>query len=233
MLSGKLIPWCWALFFFFLTTGFVVGFFYAPVDRVQGEVYRIIFVHVPAAWVSMLIYLAMAFWAAMNLVMKTRLSAMMAQALAPTGAMMAFLSLWTGAVWGKSTWGAWWVWDARLTSQLILFFLFIGFISLRASIDSFEKADKVSSFLAVLGVINLPIIYFSVKWWKTLHQGASVSFSASPSMATVMLVGMLLMTVAFWSYAIAVALVRIRIIILERESHLTWIQELMTKGGRP
>jgi len=174
----------------------------------------------------MFLYIMMAVWAGIGLVFNTRLSAMMAQAIAPIGAVMAFLSLWTGAFWGKPMWGAWWVWDARLTSELILFFLYLGFIALQASIDQARRADKASAILALVGVVNVPIIYFSVKWWNTLHQGASVSMSKAPSMAQTMLWGMLLMALCFWMYAIAVTLMRVRVIILERESHADWVKQL-------
>ena len=187
--AGKLTPFFWALAFLFGAAGLWVSFFVAPVDAVQGQGYRIIFIHVPASWMSMFIYLVMATWAGLGLVFNTRLSAMMAQALAPIGAWMAFLSLWTGAVWGKPMWGAWWVWDARLTSELILLFLYLGFIALRASIDDPRRADKASAILALVGVVNVPIIYFSVKWWNTLHQGASVSLTKAPAMAQTMLWG--------------------------------------------
>jgi heme exporter protein C len=175
---------------------------------------------------SMFIYVVMAGWAAIGITMNTRLSGMMVSALAPTGAMFAFLSLWTGALWGKPMWGAWWVWDARLTSELILFFLYIGFIALTSAIDDPRRADKAGAILALVGVINVPIIYFSVKWWNTLHQGASVSMNKSPSMATTMLWGMLLMALAFWMYSIAIALYRVRAIILERERHAGWLHGL-------
>ena len=190
-LAGKLIPFFWALAIIFGIAGLWISFFVAPVDAVQGQGYRIIFVHVPASWMSMFIYIMMAIWAGLGLVFNTRLSAMMAQALAPTGALMAFISLWTGAFWGKPMWGAWWVWDARLTSELILLFLYLGFMALQASIDDLRRADKAGAILALVGVVNVPIIYFSVKWWNTLHQGASVSINKSPSMAHTMLWGML------------------------------------------
>ncbi|MGL5633277.1 MAG: cytochrome c biogenesis protein CcsA, partial [Azovibrio sp.] len=170
----------------------------------------------------------MAFWAGMGLAFNTRLSGMMASALAPTGALFAFLSLWTGALWGKPMWGAWWVWDARLTSELILLFLYIGFIALTRAIDDPRRADKAGAILALVGVVNIPIIYFSVKWWNTLHQGASVSLTRSPSMATTMLWGMLLFALAFWMYTIAVALMRVRVLILEREQHTDWVKELLS-----
>ncbi|MDP1526700.1 MAG: heme ABC transporter permease CcmC [Rhodocyclaceae bacterium] len=221
-----MIPWFWGLTAVFLIPGLWISFFVAPTDFQQGEGYRIIFIHVPAAWMSMFIYLVMATWAGLGLALNTRLSGMMAQALAPTGAIMAFLSLWTGALWGKPMWGAWWVWDARLTSALILFFLYIGFIALQAAIDDARRADKAGAILALVGVVNVPIIYFSVKWWNTLHQGASVSLTKAPTMATTMLWGMLLMALAFWMYSIAVALTRVRAIILEREAHTEWVKEL-------
>src|SRR5690606_22758073 len=137
---------------------------------------------------------------------------MMARALAPTGALFTFLALWSGALWGKPTWGTWWVWDARLTSELILLFLYIGFMSLHAAIDDVRRADRAAGLLALVGVVNVPIIYFSVQWWNTLHQGASVSLTRAPSMATVMLAGMLVMSLAAWMYSIAASLLRLRII---------------------
>ncbi|MBL8487074.1 MAG: cytochrome c biogenesis protein CcsA [Rhodocyclaceae bacterium] len=230
-LAGKMIPWFWALAALFTGVGLWISFFVAPTDAVQGEGYRIIFIHVPASWMSMFIYCVMAGWAAIGLALNTRLSGMMATALAPTGALMAFLSLWTGALWGKPMWGTWWVWDARLTSELILFFLYIGFIALQAAIDDPRRADKAGAILALVGVVNIPIIYFSVKWWNTLHQGASVSLNKSPSMAQTMLWGMLVMALAFWMYAIAIALMRARAIMLEREAHTEWVRSLPEVTG--
>ncbi|MEY3263356.1 MAG: heme exporter CcmC family protein [Pseudomonadota bacterium] len=206
--------------------GLVLGLLIAPTDFQQGEAYRIIFVHVPAAWMSMIIFVAMALWSAVGLAFNARLAFMLARALAPTGALMCFLALWTGALWGKPTWGAWWVWDARLTSELILLFLYLGYLSLHAAIDDTRRADRAAGVLALVGVVNVPIIYFSVKWWNTLHQGASVSVSAAPTMAKPMLAGMLIMTLAFWAYAIAVTLARVRILIREREAHSAWLEQL-------
>ena len=174
----------------------------------------------------MFIYLVMAGWAGFGLAFNTRLSYMMAAALAPTGAMFAFLSLWTGSLWGKPTWGTYWVWDARLTSELILFFLYLGYMALQAAIDDPRRADKAGAVLALVGVVNIPIIYFSVQWWNTLHQGASVSLTRSPTMAATMLTGMMLMVFAFWMYSIAVSLARVRAIILERERLAGWTREL-------
>jgi heme exporter protein C len=222
-LAGRLQPAFWLAAVLLALAGLWMGLFVAPTDAQQGEGYRIIFVHVPASWMSMFLYCVMAGWAGVGLVFNTRLAAMMAQALAPTGAMFAFLSLWTGALWGKPMWGTWWVWDARLTSELILFFLYVGVLALRAAIDDERRADKASAVLALVGVVNVPVIYFSVKWWNTLHQGASVSIGKAPSMAHQMLLGMLLMALAFWAYSIAVALARVRTIILEREQHTDWV----------
>jgi heme exporter protein C len=222
-LAGKLAPWFAALAAVLCAAGLYVGFFVAPTDAQQGEAYRIIFVHVPAAWMSMFIYLVMAFWSAMVLAFNTRLSGMMASALAPTGALFTFLALWTGALWGKPTWGTWWVWDARLTSELILLFLYFGFIALHAAIDDARRADRAAAVLALVGVVNIPIIYFSVQWWNTLHQGASVSLRSAPTMASTMLLGMLLMALACWMYSIAASLWRVRSLILERERSTEWV----------
>jgi heme exporter protein C len=219
-----------------LVLGLWMGFAMAPTDFQQGEGYRIIFVHVPASWMSMVIYLAMAFWSVLGVVFNTRLSGMMTRALAPTGAIFAFLSLWTGALWGKPMWGTWWVWDARLTSELILFFLYLGYIALTSAIDDPRRSDRAGAVIAIVGAINVPIIYFSVKWWNTLHQGASVSLTKAPSMATLMLSAMLVMAIAFWLYAIALALYRVRTLILQREAHTDWVREIVraeTSGARP
>jgi heme exporter protein C len=226
-LAGRLWPWFAGAALVLGVLGLYIGFFVAPTDHQQGEAYRIIFVHVPAAWLSMLIYLALAFWAGLGWVLNTRLSSLLARALAPTGALMTLLALWTGALWGRPTWGTWWVWDARLTSELILLFLYIGFMALQAAIEDPRRADKAGALLALVGVVNVPIIYFSVRWWNTLHQGASVSLTAAPSMAHTMLAGMLVCTLALWAYVIAVSLLRLRLLILEREADSAWVQALV------
>jgi len=215
-LAGRLAYGCGIAAALLAVAGLYVGFFVAPTDATQGEVYRIIFIHVPAAWMSMLLYLAMAFWAALGLALNTRLSGMMARAIAPSGALFTFIALWTGALWGKPTWGAYWVWDARLTSELILLFLYLGFMALQASIDDRRRSDRAGAVLAIVGAVNVPIIYFSVQWWNTLHQGASVSFAKAPSMAATMFTGMILMVLAFWMYSFAVTFVRVRCLIREQ-----------------
>jgi heme exporter protein C len=228
-LTGALIPWLWAATILLTVAGLYIGFFVAPTDATQGDSYRIIFIHVPAAWMSMLLYLVMAFWAGIGWAFNARLASMVARAIAPTGAMFTFVALWTGAFWGRPTWGAYWVWDARLTTELILLFLYLGYMALVNAIDDVRRGDQAGALLALVGSVNVPIIYFSVKWWNTLHQGASVSLTKAPSMATTMLTAMLIMTFAFWAYAFAVVFMRTRAIVLEREAHTAWVDEL-TRG---
>ena len=231
-LAGRLVPVFAVLAAVCCALGLWLGFFVAPTDAVQGEVYRVIFIHVPAAWMSMFIYLVMAFWSAIGLGLGTRLSFYMTQALAPTGALFCFIALWTGALWGRPTWGAYWVWDARLTSQLLLQFLYFGFIALTRSIEDPRRADRAGAIIALVGAVNVPIIYFSVQWWSTLHQGASVSMTKASSMASTMLWGMLVMAFAAWFYSLAVVFARVRSIILERERHTDWARaEIARLGG--
>jgi heme exporter protein C len=225
-LAGRLVPVFSVLSALLCVAGLWIGFFVAPTDAQQGEGYRIIFLHVPASWMSMFIYMVMAFWSALALTFNTRLSAMMAAALAPTGAAFTALSLVTGSLWGKPMWGTWWIWDARLTSELLLLFLYVGYLALRSSIEDPRRGDKACAVLALVGVINIPVIYFSVQWWSTLHQGASVSMTSAPTMARTMLLGMLLMALSAWAYAIAIALARVRTIILERERDAEWMQRI-------
>jgi heme exporter protein C len=233
-LTGALLPWLWGGAAVLTMAGLYVGFFVAPTDAVQGESYRIIYIHVPAAWMSMLLYLVMAFWAVIGWAFNARLAAMVARSLAPTGAVFTVLALWTGALWGRPTWGTYWVWDARLTSELVLLFLYLGYLALVNAIDDTRRADNAGALLALVGSINIPIIYFSVKWWNTLHQGASVSLTKAPTMAHTMLTGMLLMTLACWLYAFAVVFMRTRALILEREAEHDWVRETLgLKAGAP
>lgn len=219
------VPWLWGLCALTAAAGLYIGLWVAPPDFQQGQSYRIIFIHVPAAWMSMVLYLAMAFWSLVGWVFRVRLAFMVARAIAPTGAMFTFLALWTGALWGKPTWGTWWVWDARLTSELILLFLYLGYIALVDAMDDPDRADRAGGLLAMVGAINVPIIYFSVKWWNTLHQGATISATAAPKMAAIMLTALLLMTVACWAYAFAVVFTRTCAIIVERERDAQWVRQ--------
>jgi len=232
-LTGWLVPLCWVAALGLTAVGLYMGFFVAPTDATQGDVYRIIFIHVPAAWMSMLLYLVMAFWAGIGWAFNARLASMVARSIAPTGALFTFLALWTGALWGKPTWGVYWAWDARMTTELILLFLYLGYIALVNAIDDTRRADQAGALLALVGSINVPIIYFSVKWWNTLHQGATISVTAAPKMASTMLTAMLLMTLAFWAYAFAMVFMRTRAQILEHDAHAGWVAELAREKIRP
>jgi heme exporter protein C len=221
-----MIPWFAVAAAILAAIGLYVGLFVAPTDATQGEAYRIIFIHVPTAWMSMFIYLVMAFWSALALGFNTRLSAMMAQSLAPTGALMTFIALWSGAFWGRPTWGTYWAWDARMTSELILLFLYFGIIALRNAIEDTRRADRACAVLTLVGVVNIPIIYFSVHWWNSLHQGATISLTKAPKMAAMMLTGMAIMALAAWFYTIAVSFSRVRSIMIERERDSAWVSAL-------
>ena len=231
-LATALVPWLWGAAAVLAGAGLYVGFFVAPTDAQQGEVYRILFIHVPAAWMSMLIYLVMAGWAALGWMLNVRTADVLARALAPTGALFTALALITGALWGQPTWGTWWVWDARLTSELLLLFLYLGCIALGDSFDDPRRGDRAAALLAIVGVVNVPIIYFSVRWWNTLHQGASISFDSAPKIAGTMLAGLLLMTFACWAHAAAASLARARVILLEREAEAAWVRDVVAPEER-
>jgi len=215
-LAGRLVPVFSAFAVVLAIAGLWVGFAVAPTDHQQGEVYRILYIHVPAAWMSMFLYVVAAAHAAVGLIFRTRLSPLMSRALAPTGALFTAIALWTGAAWGKPTWGTWWVWDARLTSELILLFLYLAYITLVSSLEDPRRGDDAGAILLLAGAVNIPIIYFSVQWWSTLHQGATIRFDAAPTMTQTMLGALLLMTGACWSYSVAAVLARVRCIIVER-----------------
>ncbi|MGM9490165.1 heme ABC transporter permease CcmC [Ideonella sp. YS5] len=221
-LAAQVARWCWVLAIATGLAGMYVGFFVAPTDATQGEAYRILFIHVPAAWLSMVCYLAVALWAVVGWVFKVRMASRLARALAPSGALYTAMALWTGALWGQPTWGTWWVWDARLTSELILLLLYLGYIALVESIDDDRRAAQAGALIALVGALNVPVIYFSVKWWNTLHQGASISMTAAPTMARQMLLALALCTVAFWAHAIAASLTRARALSLEQEPGAAW-----------
>jgi heme exporter protein C len=221
--AGKIETLGWVLALLLGATGLYLGLFRAPVDAQQGEVFRIIFIHVPAAWMAMVIYLAMALWSATGLVLGTRLSFMMSHALAPTGALMTLVALVTGSLWGRPTWGTYWVWDAKLTSFLILLFLYFGYLALAAAFDDKKKSDRASALIALVGAVNVPIIYFSAVWWNSLHQGPSVARAGGPSMAASMLIPMFVMMFALWAYCIATSMHRLRTQIIERERNAAWL----------
>jgi len=228
--AGKCITPLMVLGLLLFVVGFYMGFFECPIDYKQGNSYRIIFIHVSAAWMSMLLYILMAVCSAIGLLRNSRLAFILSQAMAPTGALLCFIALFSGAFWGRPTWGTYWVWDARLTSALILFFLYLGFMALHTAIDDKRRADRAASVISIVGVINVPIIYFSVQWWNTLHQGASITTKGS-SMAEIMLYTLLVMVAAGMCYGTAAVLSRARTIILERERRSDWALEA-AKGGK-
>ena len=222
--AGKCITPLMVLGLLLFVVGFYMGFFECPIDYKQGNSYRIIFIHVSAAWMSMLLYILMAVCSAIGLLRNSRLAFILSQAMAPTGALLCFIALFSGAFWGRPTWGTYWVWDARLTSALILFFLYLGFMALHTAIDDKRRADRAASVISIVGVINVPIIYFSVQWWNALHQGASITTKGS-SMAEIMLYTLLVMVAAGMCYGTAAVLSRARTIILERERRSDWALE--------
>jgi heme exporter protein C len=204
------------------------GLVIAPVDYQQGDSYRIIFIHVPAAWMSMFIYMILAISGAIGLIWKVKLSDIMARSSAPIGASFTFLALVTGSLWGKPMWGTWWVWDARLTSELILLFLYLGYIALQAAIDDRRVAARAGALLALVGVVNIPIIHYSVEWWNTLHQGATVTKFDKPSIDISMLLPLLTMAIAFKLLYVTLVLMRSRCEVLDQERRSSWVREMVS-----
>ncbi|WP_094752404.1 heme ABC transporter permease [Psychromonas sp. CD1] len=226
-LAGKLLPWFACLCLITFMVGLTWGLLFAPADYQQGDSFRIIYIHVPAAMLAMLAYSSMAIAAFIGLVWQIRLSEMMVATTAPIGAVFTFIALVTGAAWGKPMWGAWWVWDARLTSELILLFVYLGIIALYNAFSDKDLAGRAASILTLVGVINLPIIHYSVVWWNTLHQGATISKFDTPSMAPEMLWPLLMMIFAFSLFFIVLLLMRFRNEILARENHRYWVTQLV------
>jgi len=226
--AGTLIPWLgWSTLILFIV-GIYLGLFVAPTDYQQGESYRIIYIHVPAAWMSMFVYMVMAISGGIGLIWKMKMADIVASSAAPLGAAFTILALVTGSLWGKPMWGTWWIWDARLTSELILLFLYLGFIALQSAIEDRRTAANACAVLALVGVVNIPIIHYSVEWWNTLHQGATVTRFDKPAMATSMLIPLLTMFLAFKVYFGLTLLMRTRVEILERERDTSWVKEMIT-----
>ncbi len=228
-MSAPLIKWLAIATLFIGLYGLYLGLFVAPTDYKQGDSYRIMFVHVPAAWMAMFIYVVMAVSAAVGIIWRIRLADMVASASAPIGASFTFLALATGSLWGKPMWGTYWIWDARLTSMLILLFLYLGYMALQSAIDDQRSADKASGLLAIVGIVNIPIIHYSVVWWNTLHQGSSVTMVDAPSIHIDMLIPLLLMAVAFKLFYATMVLVRTRNEVLYRDRNRRWVRELVEK----
>ena len=225
-ITGKWIPWLGGLTVITLLAGLYYGLVKAPPDYQQGESYRIMFIHVPAAWMSMFIYVLMAFWSGINLIWNIKLADVMTVSSATLGASFTFLALMTGSLWGKPMWGAWWVWDARLTSELILLFLYLGYIALVAAIEDRRTAAQAGGVLILVGVVNIPIIHYSVEWWNTLHQGPTVTKLDKPSIHLSMLIPLLIMAMSFKLYYLTVVLMRARAEVLDRERRSAWVREL-------
>ena len=225
-LAGLWIPWLAVTCAGFMLTGLYQGLLVAPPDYQQGESYRIMFIHVPAAWMSMFVYVVMAGAGAIGLIWHMKLAEIVAISSAPIGASFTFLALVTGSIWGKPMWGTWWVWDARLTSELILLFLYLGVIALYNAVDDKRTAARATSILALVGVVNIPIIHYSVEWWNTLHQGPTVTKFDTPSIDIRMLIPLLLMAVAFKLFYAVVVLMRSRCEVLQRERNTQWVREL-------
>lgn len=226
-LASALSPWvgwaCLALLLWGLYLGLVV----APPDYEQGEAYRIMYVHVPSAWMSMFVYVVMAISSAIFFIWRLKIADIVAAASAPIGASFTFLALVTGAIWGKTTWGTWWAWDARLTSELILLFLYFGYMALRNAIENPQTAARAASILAMVGVVNIPIIHFSVEWWNSLHQPATITRMDKPAMHISMLKPLMIMVLAFQLIYFHNLLSRMRIGILNRESRANWVAEVV------
>ena len=225
-LASSLAPWFGWITLILLLAGLWGSLVYAPPDYDQGESFRIIYLHVPSAWMSMFIYVVMAAAGAVGLVWKVKLMDAVARGCAPIGAIFTFLTLVTGMLWGKPMWGTWWVWDARLTSELILLFLYLGYMALQAAIDDRRTAARAGAVLALVGVVNIPIIHFSVEWWNTLHQGPTITRMDGPSIHISMLIPLVVMALAFKTYFITSLLLRVRCEILEQEKNASWVREL-------
>ncbi|MDG6237804.1 heme ABC transporter permease [Glaesserella parasuis] len=225
-LLGKVQPWLTVLSFLLLSAAFIIGLAFAPKDYQQGDSYRIIFIHVPAAIWSMGVYGSMAVVALIAAVWQIRQAHLAMISMAPIGMVFAFLSLVTGAIWGKPMWGTWWVWDARLTSALVLFFLYLGVMALYSAFQDKNTGAKAAGVLSMVGVINLPIIHFSVEWWNTLHQGATITKFDKPSMATEMLIPLLLAIFGSMIFMIWLSIVRYRSALLQDERKRPWVREL-------
>jgi heme exporter protein C len=226
-LSGAMIPWFGWIAFVLIAVGTVGGLWIAPPDYQQLDAFRIIYFHVPSAWLSQFGYVLMAVAAAVGLVWRIKLAHAVAAACAPIGASFTVVALATGSIWGKPMWGTWWVWDARLTSTLVLLFLYFGYMALRAAIDDENRADRASALLAIIGVINIPIIKYSVEWWNTLHQPATISKLGKPAMEPSMLIPLLVMWLGFTFFFFAVLMVRTRGEIIARERNKKWLRDVI------
>ena len=234
-LSGRLLPWFSVAAVVLLSVGVVWGLAFAPPDYQQGNSFRIIYIHVPTAMLAQSCYVLMAVAGVVGLVWKMKIADVALQCAAPIGASLTAVALLTGAIWGKPTWGSWWVWDARLTSMLILLFLYLGLIALGQAISNRDSAAKACAVLAIVGVINIPIIKYSVEWWSTLHQGATFTLTERPKMPSEMWLPLLFTVLGFYCFFAVVLLLRMRLEVLKREARSSWVKAEISAhtGGRP
>ncbi len=216
-LTEKIEPITLNLAIILLLLGLFFGFFFSPPDYLQGETVRIMYIHVPCAWFSLMIYSIIAICGFCSIIFKHTLTSLISRSCAPIGACFTLATLMSGSIWGKPTWGTWWVWDARLTSELVLLVIYMGLIIIANAYNDKSKADRYAAILAIIGIINLPIIKWSVDWWSTLHQPASISKFSSPSIDTSMLIPLFIMTFSFFFFFISILLVRIRGEIIQRK----------------
>ncbi len=228
-IAGNWLPWLGAIFLLLLVAGVYGGLVLAPPDYQQGDSYRIIFIHVPSAWMSLFIYIVMAACGVVILVWRMKIAEIVLISSAPIGASFTFLALATGSLWGKPMWGTWWVWDARLTSELILLFLYLGVIGLHGAIEDKRIAARAIAILAIVGMVNIPIIHYSVEWWNSLHQGPTVTKFDKPSIHWSMLIPLLLMALAFQVYYLLALFQSCRAELLQRERNSKWVEELIAK----
>lgn len=227
-LINSTIPWIALLMMVTMITGIIGGLWIAPADYQQGDGFRIIYAHVPSAFMAMGVYSFLAMAGAIGLIWRTKLAFMVMQCSLIPGTWFTFLALFTGILWGKPMWGTWWVWDARLTSVLILFFIYLGLLTLQSAIDNQTQRDKACGVLAIVGLVNIPIIHYSVTWWNTLHQGATLLRFAKPAMDIQMLWPLLLTLTGFISFFILVLSLRLRCEILQRARHTEWLKEVLS-----
>ena len=230
-IASTLMPWLLVVGAALLLTGIVWGLGFAPQDYLQGNSYRIIFIHVPSAFLAQSVYIMMAVAALVTLVWRMKLADVFVTAVAPVGAVLTFLALFTGAVWGKPTWGTWWIWDARLTSMLILLFLYFGVMALGAAISDEKSSARAVAVLVLVGVVNIPIIKYSVEWWNTLHQPATFKLTEKPSMPAEMWVPLLLSVLGLYLIFGWLACLRMQTHILAREGRTRWVKELIQARG--
>jgi len=232
-LARRLTPWfAWPALLLCLA-GLVWGLAFTPPDVHQGDGFRIIYLHLPAAWLSVQVYVVMALSAAIGLIWRIKIAHAVAASCATVGASFTVITLGTGMLWGKPMWGTFWAWDPRLTSELLLLFLYLGYIGLRSGFDDTARADRASAVLAIVGVVDVPIVNYSVVWWNSLHQGPSIIRAGGPAIALPMLIPVLLMILGFYCYFAAVLLVRVRGEILRRERNAQWIAEELASPGSP